>query len=251
MADKAGSVPVRCPACRREHVFTPVSFPCPCGKPLSVPVLRGGIPTQVGQRTWQGSWVPLRCPSCARVDDWPQPEMPCPCGVVIRLPVDPMALRPDPPRPAPRPPAAPRPVPRPAFEPLTIRTGDDVLAAAGRYLTWLGFAGVHRAADRTAAGADLCGDGVIARVDPSTAATAAREVETLWLNACDQDVTGVFFSLAGYDREAGQRGGRLVVPLFVMDLTGTPQPVNDAADTLIRTPPSPAAGPAGEHRDGP
>jgi hypothetical protein len=30
----------------------------------------------------------------------------------------------------------------------------------------------------------------------------------------------------------------LGVPLFVMDLTGTPQPVNDAADELIRRGPA-------------
>jgi hypothetical protein len=37
--------------------------------------------------------------------------------------------------------------------------------------------------------------------------------------------------------DARDRADRLAVPLFVMDLTGTPQPVNDAADTLIRTGP--------------
>jgi hypothetical protein len=45
---------------------------------------------------------------------------------------------------------------------------------------------------------------------------------------------GAFFSLAGYATEARQRADQLDVPLFVLDLTGTPQPVNEAASRLVR-----------------
>ncbi len=254
----ADSVPVRCPACRREHAFTPPTFPCACGAPLTVPVLRGGVPTQVRQRSWKDSWVTLRCPSCGRSDDWPQPELGCSCGVVIRLPVGSATPERAPAGPAgstgadpdgagcgadaaggPLPTAVtPPPVRRPAFQPVTIRTGKDAVSAAGQYLKWLGFSRVVLADDRFMTGADLRGDGLLARVDPSTRSTPLRDVETLWLSCLNEDATGAFFSLAGYAPEARQRADRLGVPLFVMDLTGTPQPVNDAADALIRTAPS-------------
>ncbi|WP_443076023.1 hypothetical protein [Streptomyces sp. SP18ES09] len=40
------------------------------------------------------------------------------------------------------------------------------------------------------------------------------------------------FSLAGYTPEAHTRAAEIGLPLFVLDLTGTPQPVNDAAQAL-------------------
>ena len=45
----------------------------------------------------------------------------------------------------------------------------------------------------------------------------------------------VHFSLAGYAQDARARADQLRVPLFVLDLTGTPQPVNDAAQELVTT----------------
>ncbi|MYS24529.1 hypothetical protein GA0115240_16521, partial [Streptomyces sp. DvalAA-14] len=132
-------------------------------------------------------------------------------------------------------------------QPVTIRTARDALTAAARYLEWLGFAGVRLAGDRTASGIDLRGDSLVAQVDPATVPTAAREVECLWLNCAQEDAAGAFFSLAGYAQDARLRAGQLGVPLFVMDLTGTPQPVNDPAHALIRSGPAAggrAAGPA-------
>ncbi len=228
----AESVPVRCPSCRREHAFTPPTYPCACGAPLTVPVLRGGVPVQLRQRTWRDSWVRLRCPSCGRGDDWPRPELGCPCGTVMHLPVGEPATH------QPRSPAAavtaPRPVRRPAFRPVTIRTGRDAVTAAAQYLKWLGFTGIRAAADRSPTGVDLRGDSVLAQVDPATRPTPVRDIETLWLNCLNEDRRGAFFSLAGYAHQARLRADQLGVPLFVMDLTGTPQPVNDAADDLIR-----------------
>jgi hypothetical protein len=134
--------------------------------------------------------------------------------------------------------AGPVPMPRrPPFRPVTIRTARDAVTAAGQYLRWLGFDGVRPAGDRTATGVDLRGAGVVAQVDPTTRPTRLRDVECLWLNCLNEDAVGAFFSLAGYAVDARDRADRLAVPLFVMDLTGTPQPVNDAADTLIRTGP--------------
>lgn len=42
------------------------------------------------------------------------------------------------------------------------------------------------------------------------------------------------FSLAGYDRRARTRADALRLPLFVLDLTKAPQPVNDPADAVLR-----------------
>ncbi|MGK4583924.1 hypothetical protein [Kitasatospora sp. HPMI-4] len=79
---------IRCPACRREHLYEPPSLPCPCGALLRVPLLRGGVPVQVRFRSWEDSWLSMRCPHCGRSDQWPQPEFTCNCGATVRLPVD-------------------------------------------------------------------------------------------------------------------------------------------------------------------
>ncbi|WP_240970220.1 hypothetical protein [Actinacidiphila epipremni] len=242
----AESMPVRCPACRRDHTYTAPTYPCACGAPLCLPVLRGGHPVEVRHRSWEDSWVRLRCAGCGRTDQWPRPELGCPCGALIRLPVDDEAAGIPGPLPYPGG-AAPAPtgdVPppttaRPPFRPVTIRTGRDALTAAAQYLKWLGFADVRLAGDRTANGIDLRGRGLVAQVDPSTQPTAVREVECLWLNCANEDAVGAFFSLAGYGHEARLRADRLGVPLFVMDLTGTPQPVNPAAEELIASGPPP------------
>ncbi|MEV6314392.1 hypothetical protein [Streptomyces sp. NPDC051776] len=245
----AESVPVRCPACRREHSFSPLTFPCACGAPLTVSVRKGVDPEPVDHHTWEEAWVTVRCPSCDGESQWPQPELGCPCGAILRIPVPPPAK-----------PSATRPaatdsggfgsspscgsgavtqapssaVLRPAFRPVTIRTSRDAITAAAQYLKWLGFQDVTPAAERTASGVDLRGRGVVARVDPTTRPTVLRDVECLWLDGLVSSTGCVFFSLAGYARDARARADELLVPLFVMDLTGTPQPVNDAADDLIR-----------------
>jgi hypothetical protein len=258
------SVPVRCPACRREQSFTPPTFPCSCGAPLTLPVLRDGTPEEIEQRTWQDIWVAVDCPSCGRQGHWPQPEFGCGCGAVVRVPVapgptvpgpgatGPDATGPDAPAPdtadrapadgdpadepggqAACPPGGP-PGARPAFRPVTIRTARDAVTAAAQYLRWLGFGCLRRPENPEASGVDLYGEGVVAQVDPTTRPTGLREVECLWLNGLNESAVSVFFSLAGYAREARSRADALHVPLFIMDLTGTPQPVNDPADTLIR-----------------
>ncbi|MQY14131.1 hypothetical protein SRB5_42930 [Streptomyces sp. RB5] len=227
----AQSVPVRCPVCRREHSFTPPTFPCACGAPLTLPLLRGGMPVELRHRTWSDSWVSVRCPSCSRQDDWPQPELTCACGTVIRMPVASAA------RALPGLPPAPpedQPVDRPAFVPVTIRTARDAVTAAAQYLKWLGYGDVTQSDDRPASGIDIRGNGVLAHVDPTTAPTPLREIECLWLNGLNQSSIAVFFSLAGYTRDARGRADALHIPLYVMDLTGTPQPVNDPADELVR-----------------
>ncbi|MBB5936190.1 hypothetical protein [Streptomyces zagrosensis] len=239
----AKSVPVRCPACSREHSFTPPTFPCACGAPLTLPVLPGPV-ARLQHRTWEDSWVAVRCHSCGRRDHWPHPELGCPCGTVIWLPV---AEAPEETGPI-LPPsggagtasaitahAAPSSaVLRPAFQPVTIRTGRDVVTAAGQYLKWLGFTSLRQVEDRAPSGVDLRGPGIVAQVDPTTRPTGVRDIECLWLHGLSEAAVSVFFSLAGYARHARSRADELYLPLFVMDLTGTPQPVNDPADDLIR-----------------
>lgn len=124
---------------------------------------------------------------------------------------------------------------RPAFRPVTIRTAQDARTAAAEYLRWLGFPEVRVTEKRPASGVDVRGAGIIAHVDPTTAPTTLREVETLWLNGLNEEVATACFSLAGYSREARTRADSLSVPLFVLDLTGMPQAVNDPADDLIRS----------------
>ncbi|MFH8622861.1 hypothetical protein ACH4A8_13315 [Streptomyces vietnamensis] len=133
----------------------------------------------------------------------------------------------------PSPPAAPRPAPlRGPFRPVTIRTSRDAVAAAAGYLRWLGFRDVVQPEERPSSGVDLRAPGLVAQVDPSTRPTGLRAVECLWLNGLSTATVSVFFSLAGYTPEARSRAAEVGLPLFVLDLTGTPQPINNAADDL-------------------
>ncbi|MFD8209356.1 hypothetical protein ACFV2S_23550 [Streptomyces sp. NPDC059695] len=121
---------------------------------------------------------------------------------------------------------------RGAFRPVTIRTSRDAVAAAAGYLRWLGFRDVVQPEERSASGVDLRAPGLVAQVDPSTRPTGLRAVECLWLNGLTSATVSVFFSLAGYTPEAASRAAEVGIPLFALDLTGTPQPVNDAAEAL-------------------
>ncbi|MGW0367079.1 hypothetical protein [Streptomyces sp. NPDC002990] len=127
------------------------------------------------------------------------------------------------------------PVPRPAFRPVTIRTARDAVATAALYLRWLGFQDVRQPDGRPIPSAvvDLRAPGLVAQVDPTTAPAGLRAVECVWLNGLTSSATSVYFALAGYTKDARDRAAELGIPLFVMDLTGMPQPVNDPADALI------------------
>ncbi|MFD0269790.1 hypothetical protein ACFVGY_25010 [Streptomyces sp. NPDC127106] len=132
--------------------------------------------------------------------------------------------------------AAPAPrAPRPAFRPMTIRTARDAVATAALYLRWLGFRDVRQPDGRPVptAAVDLRAPGLVAQVDPTTAPAGLRAVECVWLNGLTVSATSVYFALAGYTQEARTRADELRIPLFVMDLTGAPQPLNDPADALV------------------
>ncbi|MFF3721192.1 hypothetical protein ACFYYM_02305 [Streptomyces erythrochromogenes] len=135
----------------------------------------------------------------------------------------------------PPPPTTAAAVPRPAFRPVTIRTARDAVATAALYLRWLGFQDVRQPDGRPipSAAVDLRAPGLVAQVDPTTAPAGLRAVECVWLNGLTASATSVYFSLAGYTEEARSRADDLGIPLFVMDLTGMPQPVNDPADALV------------------
>ncbi|MFJ5552073.1 hypothetical protein [Streptomyces sp. NPDC093225] len=127
------------------------------------------------------------------------------------------------------------PVPRPAFRPLTIRTARDAVSAAALYLRWLGFTDVRQPDARPIPSevVDLRAPGLVAQVDPTTAPADLRAVECVWLNGLTASAASAYFALAGYTEEARARADELGIPLFVMDLTGSPQPVNDPADALV------------------
>ncbi|MFF5443997.1 hypothetical protein [Streptomyces sp. NPDC012888] len=140
----------------------------------------------------------------------------------------------------PRPPHVPQPhtgpAPRPPFRPVTIRTARDAVATAALYLRWLGFRDVRQpdtARPVPSAAVDLHAPGLVAQVDPTTAPADLRAVECVWLNGLTASATSVYFALAGYTEEARARADELGIPLFVMDLTGMPQPLNDPADELV------------------
>ncbi|MDX3644052.1 hypothetical protein [Streptomyces sp. MB09-02B] len=227
------SMAVRCPDCGREHQYAAPAYPCACGAPVAPALDHRAAPTSVTHRTWDEDWVAVRCGSCGRVDQWPHPELGCFCGTVLRVPVA----------------GAPRSLgpgatveateaadgPRATFRPVTIRTARDAVTAVAVYLRWLGYQDIRRADQRQPAGIGLAARGVLAQVDPSVRPASLRDVECLWLTAMTESTDCVYFSLAGYADDARDRADGLGVSLFVLDLTGTPQPVNRAATELVAT----------------
>ncbi|MEV4784329.1 hypothetical protein AB0K53_02510 [Streptomyces tuirus] len=271
----AETVPVRCPACRREHRYTAPAYPCVCGAPVAPRLDRDGSATPVSHRDWQDDWVTVRCGSCGRRGEWPRPEVGCACGVVLRVAVvkergttglaaaddgsgtaasrgpeagkdgtaadqddqQGSARRPDKPG-SPRDAAAvaaTAPAARPPFLSVTIRTARDAVTATALYLRWLGYRGVRRADQRPPSGVGLAARGVVAQVDPAVRPATLRDVECLWLTAMTESADCLYFSLSGYADDARARADALGVPLFVLDLTGTPRPVNAPAETLAAT----------------
>ncbi|MFF7522387.1 hypothetical protein ACIP8U_02780 [Streptomyces pseudovenezuelae] len=220
------SVSVRCPVCRREHLYAAPSYPCECGAPVCLPLDRHGVPTAVAHQVWDEAWVALECAVCGRKAEWPQPELGCGCGTVLRIPVAGDTC------PRAEPDMDTAVPPRRAFQPITIRTARDAVTVAALYLRWLGYEDIRRADQRPPSGIGLAARGVLAQVDPTVRPASPRDVECLWLTAMTESAHCVYFSLAGYTTEARTRADTLGVPLFVLDLTGTPQPVNSLADEL-------------------
>ncbi|CAM5247691.1 hypothetical protein GCM10010345_04140 [Streptomyces canarius] len=254
------SVPVRCPACRRAHVYTAPAYPCACGAPTAPRLDPAAEPAVAAHRAWNDEWLTLPCAACGRLGHWPHPELGCPCGTVLRIPVtgaraaEPTAGArgpagawgsPGTPEPAgPQAPSGPQgpagpPEPvgthRPPFQPRTIRTARDAVTTAVLYLRWLGYRDIRRADQRPPNGIGLAAHGLLAQVDPTVRPAGPRDVECLWLTAMTESAACVYFSLAGYTDAARSGADALVVPLFVLDLAGVPQPVNDPADTLHTT----------------
>ncbi|MHB9858085.1 hypothetical protein [Streptomyces sp. YIM S03343] len=215
------SMPVHCPVCRREHVYIAPAYPCACGTPVRPPLDPTAEPVTVTHRTWDDDWVTLRCPSCDGLTPWPHPELGCPCGTVLRIPV----LLPGSPQ-------SPEPEPGSSSPDHTTRAA---VTAVTQYLHRLGHDDIRQADEPPPTGVSLTAPGLLARVDPSLRPVALRDVECLWLTAMTESADCVCFSLAGYAEDARSRADSLGIPLFrldLLDLTGTPQPVNDPADEL-------------------
>lgn len=236
------SVSVRCPACRREHLYEAPAYPCECGAPVAPALDPHGTATAITHRAWDDEWVGVRCTACGRENEWPRPELGCPCGTVLRVPVaradtdSAQAADTDSTQAADAGPAQQKaPAARRVFQPVTIRTARDAVTAAAVYLRWLGYRDIRRADQRPPTGIGIAAHGLLAQVDPTVRPASLRDVECLWLTAMTESAACVYFSLAGYAPDARARADSLGVPLFVLDLTGTPQPVNSLADELDAT----------------
>ncbi|WP_374101887.1 hypothetical protein [Streptomyces sp. MC1] len=124
---------------------------------------------------------------------------------------------------------------RPPFRPRTIRTALDAVTTAALYLRWLGYRDIRRADQRPPYGIGLAARGLLAQVDPTVRPAGPKDVECLWLTAMTESAECVHFSLAGHTDAARAAADALGIPLFVLDLAGVPQPMNDPADALHTT----------------
>ncbi|MCX5403682.1 hypothetical protein OHA37_07265 [Streptomyces sp. NBC_00335] len=232
-------VAVRCEACGRESEWPHPEVGCTsCGTVVLVPVHPlapvGGVPRTAAAAQPPGSQPPGSpltgsAPRAAESPGWPvSPAGPAAAGPGPGPARDPSDT------PGSRTPADPA-VPRPDFRPVTIRTARDAVVTAALYLRWLGFQDVRQPDGRPipSTAVDLRAPGLVAQVDPTTAPAGLRAVECVWLNGLTACATSVYFSLAGYTEDARARADDLGIPLFVMDLTGMPQPVNDPAEDLL------------------
>ncbi|GAA3097118.1 hypothetical protein GCM10010449_20710 [Streptomyces rectiviolaceus] len=121
---------------------------------------------------------------------------------------------------------------------MPVRTARDAVTVAALYLRWLGYGDIRGAVKRAPSGVRVAARGMLALIEPSVQPASLRDVECVWLSAMADSVGCVCFSLAGYEEAARARADALSIPLFVIDLTGTPQPVNSAADELVTTGPT-------------
>ncbi|MFJ9584158.1 hypothetical protein [Streptomyces acidicola] len=265
-------VSVRCGTCGRDEQWPHPELGCPCGTVLRVPVA-GTLPpartrepyvsevgapsggsgpddgpdsdTEVAPPTGRPSadTAPTAGVSGSHTDTAPaadRPDAHTGAGPTADPGPDRRRARTSadrvPSSPGPDPGRVPSPSPsRPAFQPVTIRTARDAVTAAALYLRWLGYRDVRRADQRPPSGIGLAARGVLAQVDPTVRPASLRDVECLWLTAMTASAVCVYFSLAGFTPEARGRADSLGVPLFVLDLTGTPRPVNGPARELIAT----------------
>ncbi|MFJ7159872.1 hypothetical protein ACIQUQ_33660 [Streptomyces sp. NPDC101118] len=225
-------VAVRCTACGRRDEWPQPEVGCSCGTVVRLPVTPPeAMDTPVAPPAARPAREDAAAAAPAPPD--PAPDAAEPRGEGARDSVPAPGVR----GPAHIPLPVTGPVPRPAFRPVTIRTARDAVATAALYLRWLGFQDVRQPDARPvpSAAVDLRAPGLVAQVDPTTAPAGLRAVECVWLNGLTASATSVYFSLAGYTEDARARADDLGIPLFVMDLTGMPQPVNDPADELVGT----------------
>ncbi|MEU2160952.1 hypothetical protein QRN89_27905 [Streptomyces chengbuensis] len=249
-------VTVRCPACARQDQWPQPELGCPCGTVLRIPVRpvtatpepsAGAAAAHRTSATASGGAGEPFAPGTGGAGGPGGTGTPAPGAFDSQdaEPADPFA----PPARVPLPsgstdgpseedcplavPTHTGPLPRPVFRPVTIRTARDAVTAAAQYLRWLGFQEVVQPEERTTSGIDLRARELVAQVDPTTRPVTLRAVECLWLNGLNSSARSVLFSLAGYSADARARADDLGVPLFVMDLTGAPEPVNGPARDLI------------------
>ncbi|MGW6597623.1 hypothetical protein [Streptomyces sp. NPDC055036] len=233
-------VTVRCAACAREGQWPRPELGCPCGAMLRIAVEPDTAEPFPPESFVPGSFTPGSFVPGSFVPGSFTPGS-VTSGSVTAEPV--AAEEPAPERPSHIPLPRTAASPRPGFRPVTIRTARDAVTTAALYLRWLGFksvvesgepleTGIRTPGSRTP-GVGLRGPDVIAQVDPTTGPASLRSVECLWLNGMNASTTSVYFSLAGYADDARARADDLGLPLFVLDLTGAPQPVNGPAEELV------------------
>ncbi|MFF7235124.1 hypothetical protein [Streptomyces collinus] len=209
----------------------PALPPPPAHPPTPAPPRAPAPPPAPPATPAQPSAPALLPPAPAHPQPPAHPPTPAPPGAPAQAPTPAPA-----PSPAPAPAAAPAPAPAPArrgpFRPVTIRTARDAVPATALYLRWLGYRGIRRADQRPPSGVGLAAHGLVAQVDPAPRPAAPRDVECLWLTAMSESAGCAYFSLAGYDEDARACADTLGVPLFVLDLTGIPTPVNGPGRAL-------------------
>ncbi|KUF16643.1 hypothetical protein [Streptomyces silvensis] len=228
-------VTVRCATCGRGTDWPRPELGCACGTVLRVPVTSEegaeGAERAEGAGAGGGAREPDpgdgTCALCAPEGD--EGAAPCAsCAPKSRPSLTPPHI------PLPR----TAPTPRYAFRPLPVRGARDAVATCARFLRWLGYEDVREAypaEERPPSGTRLTALGVLAQIEPTARPASLRDVECAWLTAMTHTVTCACFALSGFTPAARSRADELDVALFRIELSGTPEPLNGAADELTAT----------------
>ncbi|GAB3760343.1 hypothetical protein FB382_003077 [Nocardioides ginsengisegetis] len=114
-----------------------------------------------------------------------------------------------------------------------IRTAHEAEQVVAEWLTYLGFGSASLTKSGPDGGIDVQTSTVVAQVKMEAVPSGRPALQQLLGAAVIEAKTPVFFSLAGYTREAVEWADRASMALFQFDFQGEPTPVNESARSAV------------------
>lgn len=115
-----------------------------------------------------------------------------------------------------------------------VRSAADAEQAAATWMRWLGIKDAEATPTGPDEGVDVLSEEAVAQVKAQMVAIGRPEVQKLLGASTRAGKRALFFSLGGYTSGAVEFADATDVALFVFDLQGQPEPINDPAVDLMR-----------------